>query len=42
MSLPRERLEPVQRDLGRASGPDLEALLAEKLQLKRQMAALWA
>ena len=32
-----QRLVVRQRDLGRASGPDLEALLEEKLQLKRQM-----
>ncbi|PYQ11600.1 MAG: DNA primase [Acidobacteria bacterium] len=38
----KARMAEIQRDLGRASGPDLEALLAEKLQLKRQMAALWA
>jgi hypothetical protein len=30
----------IQRDLGRASGAAVEALLAEKLQLKRQMAGL--
>jgi DNA primase len=33
----KARMAEIQRDLGRASGPDLEALLEEKLQLKRQM-----
>ena len=36
----KARMAEIQRDLGRASGPDLEALLEEKLQLKRQMAGL--
>jgi DNA primase len=34
------RMAEIQRDLGRASGAAVEALLAEKLQLKRQMAGL--
>ena len=36
----KARMAEIQRDLGRASGPDLEALLEEKLQLKRQMTSL--
>jgi len=36
----KARMAEIQRDLGGASGPALEALLEEKLQLKRQMAGL--
>jgi len=36
----KARMAAIQRDLGGASGPALEALLAEKLQLKRLMTGL--
>jgi DNA primase len=36
----KARMAEIQRDLGGASGSALEALLEEKLQLKRQMAGL--
>ena len=36
----KARMAEIQRDLGGASGTALEALLEEKLQLKRQMAGL--
>jgi DNA primase len=36
----KARMAEIQRDLGGASGPALEALLEEKLHLKRQMAGL--
>jgi DNA primase len=34
----KERMAEIQKDLPRASGPAVEALLAEKLELKRRMA----
>jgi hypothetical protein len=34
------RMAQIQRDLGGASGPRLEELLAEKLHLRRRMASL--
>ena len=36
----RSRMAQIQKDLAHASGPDQEALLAEKLTLKRRMATL--
>src|SRR5262249_31547949 len=36
----RVRMAEIQKDLARATGADQEALLAEKLQLKRQMTTL--
>jgi DNA primase len=36
----KARMAEIQRDLGGASGPALEALLEEKLQLKRQMTGI--
>jgi len=36
----KARMAEIQKDLARATGADQEALLAEKLQLKRQMASL--
>jgi RNA polymerase sigma factor (sigma-70 family) len=35
------RMAQIQKDLGGASGPRLEALLEEKLHIRRLMAALW-
>ena len=34
------RMAQIQKDLARGSGADEEALLNEKLQLKRQMTSL--
>jgi hypothetical protein len=36
----KARMAEIQKDLARATGPDQEALLAEKLHLKRQMTSL--
>jgi DNA primase len=36
----KARMAEIQKDLARATGADQEALLAEKLQLKRQMTSL--
>ena len=37
----KARMAEIQKDLARASGADQEALLAEKLTLKRRMTTLF-